>query len=159
MRGSKNIRRIRQDPVNQTAVSASWTIQPNTIESNALASDLELRNRETARSQQILEAVRHLDMTHDDAYRQELINWLQQAYNERMGGILVGIFGRCYLGSPYIDHRMSITGQIIEHYTHEQTPPEPYARARPLVLSGKYEFVEIYSDGQVIPIRSDGTPN
>ncbi|WJZ01375.1 hypothetical protein [Corynebacterium freiburgense] len=119
----------------------------------------ELENRRKIRSAEILQAVRNLDHTQDDAYRLELIQWIENAYAERMGGVLTGLFSKCYLGHPYIDHRLTITGNIIEHYTRAETPPPPYDKARPFILSGAYEFVEVYSDGEVIPISADGSPS
>ena len=47
---------------------------------------------------------------------------------------------------------------IIEHFRPGDTVPAIYAAARPLAVSEAYAMIEIYSDGQVVPIRHDGTP-
>lgn len=117
----------------------------------------ERSRRALPRSAQIMEAVRNLDMTQDTAYRAELIAWIEQAYAERMGGTLIGLFARCYLGEPYIDHQMSVDGAIIEHYAPSDPVPEPYRRARALAGSPAYAYIEVYSDGELVPVREDGT--
>ena len=77
---------------------------------------------------------------------------------ERMGGVLLGLFARCYLGAPYVDHRLTIVGRILEHYSAGDEVPAPFDGARGLARSSVYSYIEIYSDGEVVPIAADGTP-
>lgn len=158
MRRNFRIRKIQVGQDQQQAADVfSQTIARNTVEANVVASEFELANRQRPRSAEIMEAIRNLDMTADESYRAELLDWLQQAYQERMGGMLLGYLGRCYLGRPYIDHMLDLVGRIVQHYTPEQTPPDLFAKARPYVASKRYEFVEIYSDGAIVPIGPDGS--
>ena len=97
-------------------------------------------------------------MTQDAAYRAELIDWIEAAYAERMGGVLLGLFARCYLGAPYVDHRLTIVGRILEHYSAGDEVPAPFDGARGLARSSVYSYIEIYSDGEIVPVTADGTP-
>ena len=145
----------RQGPAANT-VPSSQTVPAQSL-ALATITPYERSRRSLPRSAQIMEAVRNLDMTQDTAYRAELIAWIERAYADRMGGILVGLFARCYLGEPYIDHRMSIEGAIIEHYTPSDPVPEPYRQARALARSPAYAYIEVYSDGDIIPVLADGS--
>lgn len=158
MRQQHSYSRIRKINPFQEQIVQSNTVPAQASLQNSRTTEFELQNRRKIRSQEIMQAVHNIDHTQDDAYRVQLIQWLEQAYADQMGGVLVGLFSRCYLGAPYIDHRLSLAGNIIEHYCHDQTPPPPYDRARPFIRSGAYEFVEIYSDGEVVPISPNGTP-
>ena len=104
-----------------------------------------------------MQAVRNLDMTQDAAYRANLISWIEQAYIDRMGGLLIGLFARCHLGEPYIDHRMTVAGRIVEHYTPSDTVPDLYREARALARSPVYAYIEVYGDGELVPVLEDGT--
>jgi len=117
------------------------------------------RNRSERRSQALVEAVAKLDTATDPAYAAALMQWIADQYAERNGGTLVGIFSRCYLGHPYIDHRLDVMGgMIMDHFTAADTPPGPFAAARPYARSDAYAYTEVYSDGAVVPIREDGQP-
>lgn len=120
-------------------------------------SSWELNNRHASRSPQILEAVKNLDLTSNPVYRQQLIDWLRQAYQERSGGQLMAIFSKCYLGYPYQDHYVSLAGNIVEHYKSHESVPPMFSRARPLALSPAYAYIEVYSDGEVVPVAEDGS--
>jgi len=127
-------------------------------EREPVASSYELRNRRRPRQQELLDAIAAIDARTDPAERKKLIKWIEDAYADRGGGVLLGLFGRCYLGDPYLDHRMSPSADILEHFKGSETPPLEYAAARPLARSPHYLFIEVYSDGQMVPIRPDGTP-
>jgi len=114
--------------------------------------------RGARRPSELLQAVAQLDATIDPRAQQELIDWVQEFYAENQGGDLVGMFGECFLGHPFVDHRMLLTGQIVEHFRPEDRLPEQLAPCRALVRSKAYLFIEIYADGQIVPIRTDGTP-
>jgi len=115
-----------------------------------------LRNRAQARSTEIAAAVRRLDVEPDPVARQRILAWIGAEYDARGGGVLLGLFARCWLGSPYVDHVLTLSGFICEHFTAVDSPPGPYAGARALAGNDAYEYIEVYGDGAVIPIRSDG---
>lgn len=117
----------------------------------------ELQNRQSPRPSQMLEAVKNLDVTTDPAYQQKLAKWIQEVYAQRGGGQLVALFSKCYLGNPYQDHHLSLAGNIIEHYQHSEQVPPLFAQARVLAANPAYAYVEIYSDGAVVPVAEDGT--
>lgn len=133
-------------PANVTAPSRPRPLSP-----------FEVTRRRAARSRQILDAVTAIDATLDATAQRELTEWIRGAYEERGGGVLVGLFGRCYLGHPFVDHRMAMTGSILQHFHHDEPVPAPYAGARPLARSDAYMFIEVYEDGQLVPVRADGT--
>ena len=132
------------------------TTPPQTTEAYVSTSYV-VRNRRATRSAELVEAVQRLDLTTDPTARAEIMAWINQAYQDRQGGDLIGLFARCHLGPPYIDHRMTLAGSIIEHYTPIDRVPPPFDGARPLARSNAYAYIEIYSDGQVVPVRQDGT--
>ncbi len=68
----------------------------------------------------------------------------------------MGLFAKCYLGHPYVDHRLSLDGAIAEHYAAGDTVPPAFAPCRGLARSAAYAYIEVYGDGQVIPIRTNG---
>lgn len=146
--------KMRQKTTHSTAMrSGEQQIARVTSAPNRFA----LAQRSQARDAQLIDAILRIDTTVDPAGQRELMEWISQAYDDRGGGELVGLFGRCHLGHPYVDHRMSIAGSIIEHFTSDQIVPPPFTAGRPLARSDAYLFVEIYADGQVVPIRSDGS--
>lgn len=117
------------------------------------------RNRRAVRSAELVEAVQRLDTTTDPATTQAILQWIRDEYEERQGGALLGLFSRCYLGAPYVDHRLDLNGlMIVEHYTRDQNPPGPFSAARPFARNDAYIFTEVYEDGTVIPVRADGRP-
>lgn len=132
------------------------TVEPQTAAPASLPPNV-VHNRSRRRSQEILDAVARLDTCTDDQTRREILDWVGGLYEQREGGTLLGLFGRCYLGTPYVDHLMDITGGIVTHYTPDDLLPPAFGPARPLARSSAYLFVEVYSDGQVVPVRSDGS--
>lgn len=138
-------------------VSADQQVRANAVPEQTLAG-FGLKKRAEMRSGELLRAVQSIDTTHDPPTKAALMAWLNEEYARRQVGSLLGLFSTCYLGHPYVDHRLSLTGDIVEHYTPEDTLPPGFAPARPLIRSGSYLFVEVYSDGQIVPIRPDGSP-
>ena len=67
------------------------------------------------------------------------------------------MFAKCYLGPPFVDHKLDLFGSILQHFSPSEDPGYPYSQARGLVRSGSYAFIEIYSDGKIVPILPDGT--
>lgn len=134
------------------------TVTPQSVtQAPAGLSALERGNRARRRSRELLDAIERLDTTLDPAAHQQIVDWVQEHYDARNGGQLLGLFGKCYLGPPFIDHMMDMSGHILEHFKAEDSVPPGFAPARPLVRSESYLFVEVYSDGQVVPIRGDGS--
>lgn len=115
------------------------------------------RRRRQARDPGLLEAVKRLDAEPSREAQLKILNWLQQEYDARGGGPLIGLFSRCYLGAPYVDHMLNLLGQICEHYSMNESPQGPYVGARALARNLAYAYVEVYADGAVIPVRIDGT--
>lgn len=117
------------------------------------------RNRRALRSQDLIQSVQRLDTTSDPATAQAIMQWINDEYDARQGGKILGLFSRCYLGEPYIDHRLDLSGGcILEHYSQAESPPSPFLAARPLARNSAYLFIEVYDDGAVIPVRQDGRP-
>lgn len=144
-------RRTLNEPTIQPNVVAAQTAPSTAIPANVV------HNRGKRRSKDILDAVARLDTTTDERTRREVLDWIGELYDQRQGGTLLGLFGKCYLGHPYVDHLMDLTGDIITHYKPEDLLPPAFGPARPLARSTAYLFVEVYSDGQVVPVRADGT--
>lgn len=117
----------------------------------------QLRNRGARRSADLLDAVSRLDTVTDPRVQKELADWINALYQERDGGELIGLFGHCYLGGTYVDHEMDLLGSILRHFKSTEPPPPAYTAARPLARSEAYLFIEVYSDGSIVPIRHDGS--
>ncbi|MBS1696408.1 MAG: hypothetical protein JST91_29835 [Actinobacteria bacterium] len=98
-----------------------------------------------------------MDVQVDQVAQASVMQWIRGEYDLRYGGMLLGMFAKCYLGPPYIDHKLDLLGSILEHYAPTDDPGYPYSKARGLARSGSYAFIEIYSDGQIVPILPDGT--
>lgn len=129
-------------------------VPPDTV-ANTDRSALALRMR--LRSQQVMQTMTVVDAQVDQVAKVELMQWIRDEYAQTYGGMIIGTFARCYLGPPYVDHKLDLLGSILEHYGPNDDPGQPYSNARGLVRSGAYAFVEIYSDGQIVPILPDGT--
>ena len=112
-----------------------------------------------ARSSVLVEYLTKID-AHNSAQASlaEALQWIRDQYPPNEFGILVGMFARCYLGAAFIDHTLDLFGNICVHHKPEDEVPFPFHHARSLAQSGAYAFVEIYSDGTIVPIRTDGTP-
>lgn len=155
---ARKVRIVSQQQVPQTRnINTSFAAQHSIQAQETKTSSWELSNRHHQRPPEILQAVKNLDMTSDPVYRQQLLDWLRQTYSERCGGLLVAIFAKCYLGEPYQDHYVSLTGNIVEHYKRNEPVPDMFLPARPLAASPAYAYIEIYSDGEIIPVAEDGT--
>ncbi len=105
----------------------------------------------------ILAAVRRFDMRIGQAEREELARWIRDEYQTELGDIPIGLVAQCFLGPPYVDHRLDLFGNIVEHYAPADPMPEPYSAARMLVRTGAYAFVEVYGSGELRPVLPDGT--
>lgn len=136
-----------------TSIAAS---RPKTVTGRGLTVH-ERTNRLRPRSADLLNAVRQLDATTDQHAYREIMQWVCSEYEARQGGTIMGLFAECYLGPPYVDHRLDLLGTICEHYAPADPVPMPYAQARGLAQSGAYAHVELYTDGAMVPILPDGS--
>lgn len=114
--------------------------------------------RRLKRSPELLRALEQLDAATDPATQQQLADWISQNCVDEGRGELLGLFAKCYLGHPYVDHQLSMAHQILRHFTPEDEVPPAFSMARSLVRSPAYLFVEVYGDGSVIPVRANGDP-
>lgn len=128
------------------------------VENTYLSASVIAKNRGASRSAELLAAVASLDTTPDRGAVESILGWVRDAYDARGGGIPVGLFSRCYLGAPYVDHLLSLGGFICDHYAASDAPPPVFAGARSLAANAAYAYVEVYSDGTVVPVRPDGRP-
>ena len=113
--------------------------------------------RRKARHSGIFQAVSALDSQLDEATRQTLARWIADQYAVEYGSILLGMVAVCYLGPPYVDHRLDLLGGIVDHFAASDPMPAPYDSARMLARSGTYAFVEVHSDGSIVPVLDDGS--
>jgi len=118
---------------------------------------LEARARGLRRSEELMKAIGTLDAQPSAEAAAAVMRWIREEYDARGGGMLAGLFGRCYLGAPYVDHVMTLSGEICEHYTSADAVPAMYGAARALAANPAYQYVEVYTDGAVVPIRPDGS--
>lgn len=144
----------------------SQTVELASLVAPALAPSVKAA-RLTRRHDDLMQAMRQIDAAPTPEMLREISDWIRDAYEARGGGTLVGLFGHCYLGHPYVDHSLGtgagdhggILGHgIIEHFQPSDAVPSIYRGARSLAASESYAMIEIYSDGQIVPIRHDGTP-
>lgn len=140
-----------------TTVTAPSTQQSTTPTTTRQLSPYEVAKRTAVRDRELVEVITTIDTSMDPATQKALMEWIREAYSQRGGGVPIGLFAKCYLGAPYIDHRLSLAADIIEHFTGDQFVPPPFGAARSLVKSDAYEFVEVYDDGAVIAVRRDGS--
>lgn len=115
-----------------------------------------ISQRNAVRSPELLEAIARLDTQTSPSARKELLEWIRSEYVARGGGELLGLMSKCYLGHPYVDHTLDLTGLILQHFAPRDPVPPGLAVARPVAQSGAYLYVEVYSDGMVVPVREDG---
>jgi len=128
------------------------------LQSMTVADNYALSQRKKARNAEVVDTVLRLDSAVDQSVQKELADWLRDRYSEMGVGELLGLFSKCYLGAPYVDHQIVLTGDIIQHFKPEDVVPVAFAANRRLVQSAAYLYIEVYADGQSIPIRADGTP-
>ena len=84
------------------------------------------RTRSRRRPAELVDAIQKLDVTTDDAARRELLKFIGELY-EQFGGTPIGLFAKCWLGAPYLDHILSLDGSIVRHFKETETVPEAYA--------------------------------
>jgi hypothetical protein len=105
----------------------------------------------------LFQAMQRLDAQIDQAARRELADWISEQYATDYGDIPLGFVAKCYLGAPYVDHRLDLLHSIAEHYQPADAVPAPFDRARMLARLGSYAFIEVYASGLLVPVRVDGS--
>lgn len=113
--------------------------------------------RRKPRHSGIFQAIRALDTQLDATARRELADWIAERYRVEYGSVLLGMVAVCCLGAPFVDHRLDLIGGIIDHFAATEPMPSPYDAARMLARSPSYVFVEVHSDGTIIPVLDDGS--
>lgn len=114
-------------------------------------------SRRFRRPAELSDLIRKLDLYTDETGLRAAVDWIKQQYTVHDLDMMVGTFSRCYLGRPYVDHRMTIMGSILEHYSPQDPVPRPYDAARSLAANPSYDYIEVYADGRLVPILMDGT--
>ncbi|HWG28495.1 hypothetical protein [Actinospica sp.] len=148
--------RFRERGRHSAATSTQRTAQSS---NTSAAQRLAIRELRRPRGAVLLDAVRRLDAGLDEQACRALAEQISAQYAKDFGGgVPIGLLATCYLGAPYVDHRLNLIELIVEHYTPGSAVPDPYAAARPLVRSGAYAYVEVYSDGLIVPVLPDGSP-
>lgn len=141
-------------------MSSHELFRPRVSEPRVAATSRPLRQnplQRKARHSGVFQAVQALDTQLDEATRREVAKWIGEQYVTEYGSALLGMVAKCYLGPPYVDHLLDLFGGIIEHYAASDPMPAPYDAARMLARSGSYAFVEVHSDGRIVPVNDDGS--
>lgn len=126
--------------------------------SQALRSGLVAEDLRKPRSARLVDTIAKLDVGLDEQACQQVAAWIAREYTRQpAAAVPLGLVAACRLGPPYVDHLMSLAEIILDHYTAADRIPEPFAAARPLARSEAYAYVEVYSDGLLVPVRRDGT--
>lgn len=149
---------VRRPRLNDRTGAKITQAKPQAATAQKQLTQAEWAARRSRRSEHLLEALKQIDVAPSIGAQREIVEWLREVYEKRGGGTLVGLFGHCYLGHPYIDHAFDMSGAIMRHYTPGEAVPLVYVGARPFAVSDAYSYIEIYADGQIVPIRPDGTP-
>ena len=148
-------RRLRPHISPTNDLDAKSMVQRRNVIPDVDRSTLAARMR--PRNQELLQTLSQVDVQVDQVAQANVMQWIREEYDQRHGGMLLGMFSKCYLGPPFVDHKLDMLGSILEHYSPNDDPGYPYSKARGLARSGSYAFIEIYSDGQIVPILPDGT--
>ena len=135
----------------------SVPVEAHKVTPHITTSAYTLRKRQSRRSADLVDAISRLDTVTDAQVLKDLAAWINSIYEERGGGSVLGLFGHCYLGHPYVDHQMDLAGNITRHFTPSDVPPPAFVLARPLARSTAYLYIEVYDDGQIVPVRPDGS--
>ncbi|XVU23521.1 hypothetical protein ACQPZJ_40700 [Actinoplanes sp. CA-054009] len=138
----------------ETALGAK---QPTFTTANEQQSRQKQKPSRAPRHAALFEAVHRLDAGLDPAARAQLSEWVRAEYESRFGAVPLGLFALCHLGPPYVDHRLDLWQSIVEHFAPADVVPAPFDQARMLVRTGAYDFVEVYSGGELRPVFKDGS--
>ena len=146
-------------PTERSRGSGHRQVDPASRQQGAGRQDRLLRQQQRRpRHDDLRQAVHRLDVGLDEQARRQLAGWVSEQYAVEYGDIPLGFLAVCYLGPPYVDHRLDLIHVIVEHFGPSDPVPAPFDGARMMVRSGGYAFVEVYASGELVPILSDGTP-
>jgi len=163
MSGSQSQQFHNADPFASLRGFSASTQQPGKVKI-APPSPQTVRARKTRRSPELVQAIHGLDSQINPIEMVRWLRWINENYTLSDCGLLLGLFSHCYLGvrpfdgQPFLDHRLDLTQEIIEHYTGVDSVPTGFEVARPLARNEAYAYIEVYTDGTVIPIYPDGRP-
>ncbi|MFC8230557.1 hypothetical protein [Streptomyces sp. NPDC057287] len=121
------------------------------------ADDVTVRSRYLPRSRRLLDMVTALDSGVTEAEIAHRADEIRRMYAGDRGGLPIGFLARCRLGAPFVDHRLDLAHTVVTHFAAADPVPEPFGAARMLARSQSYAYIEIYSDGLVIPVLRDGS--
>lgn len=119
--------------------------------------DVTRRELYRPRPKELRDALHRLDAGLDETARRALAEWIREQYTTTYGAVPLGFVARCYLGPPYVDHQLNLFHVIVRHFAPAEPMPDPYSSARMLARSGGYAYIEVYSDGLLLPVLDDGT--
>ena len=129
------------------SLTQSRAVNQETAQSDKMKLDRLLRK---PRSNAYMNAIKRLDAgghTRNSQLTKEIIDAIRQEFPElELGGVMLGIVSKCYLGDNYEVHTLDIGGDIIEHFRQGQTLNGGMEKARGIAIRGGYEFIEVYVD-------------
>lgn len=138
---------------------SSWLSPTASTQTTARPVERVLPELRQPRHAGLFQAVHQLDSADlDEVTRAELSSWVSEQYAGTYGGVPVGFVAVCHLGPPYVDHYMNLMLSIVDHFAATDTMPSPFGEARMLARNAAYAFIEVHSDGLLVPVRPDGTP-
>ncbi len=142
-------------PIAAVSTLASARVSPGVGLSGAKL-DARLRMK---RSSAYIEAIRKLDAgghTHDRQAVEAVLAAIREELPEiTIDQLPVGIVAKCFLGEPYEVHTLDRLLTIVHHYKRLESLPALLGRGKVLAASGKYAFVEVYTD-KVIAVSEGG---
>lgn len=115
-------------------------------------------NRKKRRSGEVAAMIGRIDQSTDALLNKKLADDLHDTYATCDCGELIGLFARCYLGGTFIDHLIDVRARSVTHFHRGEPVPSGYEEARRLAINPAYEYIEVYSDGAVIPVAANGEP-
>jgi hypothetical protein len=116
-----------------------------------------VRNLRKPRHAHLVDAIMRLDAEISPSEREALTAWIKDEYAREIGDIPLGFVAECHLGPPFVDHRLDLFQSIVDHFAATDAMPEPFARARMLVRSGAYAYVEVFASGELKAVFVDGS--
>ena len=109
------------------------------------------------RSEEYMRAMQSLDAGGGvQSLPQEVYDAINNEFPEiDLGGTMIGIIAKCYLGDPYEVHTLNYALQIVKHIERGEQAPDGMDKGRALANNTRYEFVEVYTD-RCCAVDSDG---
>ncbi len=140
-------------PTQQTHTDSVLSLRSNAAAKQELSEETKMkidRLLRKPRSKKYMDIMRSLDAgghVHNRKQTEDIINAIREEFPEvEIGGVLLGIVSKCYLGDDYEVHSLDAAGGIIEHFRQGQQMPGGMEKARSIAMRGGYEFIEVYVD-------------